>query len=476
MNWEDFFEEIFKTYRYEYDKLSDYEKSLIQRNITFTVPCQIEVLEFTEPALQILVVTSYDGFKDMDLTIHTRVEEPPEQFIKKLADSNEKWKRFGTAQIEQILRSIRGYIIGKGFSWAHLSENASVYVKDDFKTINPSKFAQSRFDEARNQIKMKKRDTELRNTVPIPFALIPKGNGQTIIKFHLPFQLVEEGDYDVTIEGQSAKISIINIPTKETFETISGFQRITSGGGKVQLSDDTRGVSIISYINISMQYFTDERFFLQLGLEYMNRLLDVWRFTTGRFWLKDGVSDRDIVKMDWERISGSGVKTKGIFAFGIPGNIKISTKIIETKDALPKIFKYLVDETRVPLFSILRLNALNHYTERKYGLAILEMNIALEDYARGYLANKLLTKGLSNDDVNRKFKTYDENFHKMMTKGFKEITGHSLEDNPMLWKGFNRMRTKRKNAIHPILKKSSFEDATEVIKTATYIAEWISNQ
>jgi len=64
----------------------------------------------------------------------------------------------------------------------------------------------------------------------------------------------------------------------------------------------------------------------------------------------------------------------------------------------------------------------------------------------------------------------------MLDRGLKDVVGHSLRENVNLWKDFNRMRTIRKNTIHPFIRKSSYKDATDVINIAAKIAQWISQK
>lgn len=476
MNWKEYLKDVFTAYRQEFSKFNDEEKALAQLNITFSQPCQMEVLEFLKPRCQALVVTFYEDFPDMDIVVRQKIAESPERFVQELVKKKEKWKRFNPQQLQNIVQTIRNYSKGKRWAWSSISKRASIYTKTDFKELSPKEFVSMKINEVTKQINMKKRNKEIESVVPIPIDSIPKSDGQVLIRFSLPFQLVEDGDYPVSIKGQEAKISIRNIPVNEKhFERLTGFKIVKSGGGSVKLVDDTRGISVISQVEILIPYVTDEIYFLQLVLEYLNRLLDVWRFVTGKFWLRESVSDRDIVSMHWEKRCPSGEGRNGMFAFGLPGQIKVSTKIRKTSDALPIIYQFLIDETRIPLFQVLNLNALNHYTERRYNLAIIEMNVALEDYTTRYLAKRLSDEGLPKEEISRKLNKYDR-FHKMLDRGLKEIVGHSLKENIELWKDFNRMRTIRKNAIHPFVRKSSYKDATDVMNIATKIAEWISRK
>jgi len=473
MDWKAYLNDVFTVYRQEFNKFNEKEKTLVQLNITFSKPCQIDALEFLKPRCQALVVTFYDDFPDMDIVIHPEIAESPEQIVQELAETKEKWKRFNPQQLQNIAQAVRNCSKAKHWNWSPISDRSCVYTKSDLEELSSGEFVSRRVSEAIQQIKMKKRHKEMENVVPIPMDKIPKKDGEVQINFSLPFQVVEDGDYTVSLQGQTAKISIRIASTEEHFEKLTGFKIEKSGGGTVSLTGDTRGISVISQVEILLPYISDEIYFLQIALEYLNRLLDVWRVATGKFWLKESVSDGDIVSMNWEKRYPSGEKRKGMFAFGLPGQIKVSVRVKKTADALPQIIQYLIDETRIPLFQLLQLNAYNHYLERRFDLAIIEMNVALEDYTTRYIAKKLSDKSLSQREISRRLDKYDT-FHKMLDRGFRDVVGQSLKENADLWKDFERMRIIRKNTIHPFVKKSSYQDATDVISTVFKIAKWIS--
>jgi hypothetical protein len=320
---------------------------------------------------------------------------------------------------------------------------------------------------------VKKFEQEMSNVEPIPFDQIPKTDGLTLIDFSLPFELVEkEGEYFVSVGGYKAKISVKNELLTDYFKGISDGHLVVRGIAP-RVVNDTRGFSVISKVKMEIQFLTNPGYFPQIVLEYLNRMLDVWRFVTGKFWLKEAVSDKDILTMKWEIRPLLGEKQEGFFGFGLPGALRLPVDMRDLPDALPTIIKYLEDERTIPLFHILKLNAWNHFIERRFDLAIIEINIALEEYVTRYLISKLLGKGNTREDAQKRIGKY-EGLSKKMDKGFKDICGFSLKDDQELRAKFIKMRSLRKNSIHPFVRKASYQDAMDVMKTISDIIEWMN--
>jgi hypothetical protein len=319
---------------------------------------------------------------------------------------------------------------------------------------------------------MEIRDLIPRDVIPIPFDEIPKTDGQVLLDFTLSYELIDEdGEYLVSLHGHQAEISVHKEPATEHFKNVSREHLVIRGSPTI--IDDTRGFSVVSRIKMKIEFVTKPEYFLQIALEYLNRVLDVWRFATKKFWLKESVSDRDILAMMYKIIPASGESQEGCFGFGLPGAIKFPYTIIETSKALPIILKCLKDETAIPLFQMFLLNALNHLIERRFDLSIIEMNIALEEYATIHLGRKLLQKGCPEGEISKRLSKYDR-LHKKLDRGFKDIAGVSLKDDKELWNAFNLMRDIRKNTVHPFVRRMSYQDAMNVTAISNKIAAWIA--
>ena len=309
---------------------------------------------------------------------------------------------------------------------------------------------------------------------PIPFCQISKEEGTSKIKFTLPFELVDrDGEYATSICDYVASVKLNKIQVRDYFEKITGLRIKTSEGGKVEILDDTRGFSVITEVEIKLPFVTHQYYFTQISIEYLNRLLDVWRSVTGKYWLKEAISDRDIFMLEWEAVKKDGDGYKGVFYFGLPGRINLPSPVIETEDALPKIIDRLKDEKQVPLYIKFLHNARKHFIERQFDLTIIELNIALEEFVTQFLVTKMMQKKWTEDDIRRILNRCD-GLHKIMNRGFKAILNVSLKENKKLWDEFEKMRLLRKNIIHPFIHKASYNDAKETFRIYQNIRSWIN--
>ena len=77
-------------------------------------------------------------------------------------------------------------------------------------------------------------------------------------------------------------------------------------------------------------------------LTYTNRLLEVCRCVTNQYWLKEAISDRDIISYTWELYPKNEKAKEGGFAFGVLGRISVPLKKIrDSSDVIQDIKKDL---------------------------------------------------------------------------------------------------------------------------------------
>ena len=300
---------------------------------------------------------------------------------------------------------------------------------------------------------------------------------KTRVSFCLPFELVDEGEYSVSLDGRIATIKVSAIPrSKEDFEKVTGMTYETSGSGSVRITPDTRGVSVISQIHVEVPYYVDIENCLSEVLRYLNRLVEVWRFATKKFWILY-VSDKDVFTVNWEAIDNSGKGRRG-FMFGSMRPAIYPLKIFEANKVMDTIEELLSNEMKIPVYEILRLNARNHFVNGEYNLAVIEMNTALEVLVATFLAIRLREQGLSKEEIDSRLRKYlsDFSLRKLLNKILREVNGRSLKDNSDLWKGFETARLTRKNVIHPWVKMLKREDAEKVLLSIEQIMRWILQQ
>jgi len=311
---------------------------------------------------------------------------------------------------------------------------------------------------------------------PIPFNEIPKSEGQTTLTFNIPYELVDiEGAYEVSLNGEIAIINLVKIQLTDHFEKLSGLRIHTSGGGKVELTNDSKGMLTITEIELIFPFITKSDYFLQVCLEYLNKFVTVWRATTGKYWLKESVSDRDIIAINFKTRRPDGTGRSGSM-FSPRGKIFFPMRIRDpdSQEIMDLIKENLLREDKIPIFLKYQLNALNHFIERQFDMTIIEINIALEEYATQFLINNLTKKGVEREEILKMIDKYD-NLHKLFEIGYKEIMGESLKENDEMWQEFDNLRLLRKNTIHPFVRLATYDHALEALQNYRKIRQWISS-
>ncbi len=111
--------------------------------------------------------------------------------------------------------------------------------------------------------------------------------GETTLSFYLPFEIVDDGEYQVSIEGREASLNIKREQRcNEDFEKLSGFA--VEGTGSVTITRDPWGISGFTRVVVRIPRYVP---FEECRLEaqrYLNRLIQVWRFFTRYHWHSRG--------------------------------------------------------------------------------------------------------------------------------------------------------------------------------------------
>ena len=114
---------------------------------------------------------------------------------------------------------------------------------------------------------------------------------KTIIKLIVPFTFSDEKEYLVNLISKPAKIRISHFKNNDVIEKIKG---IKYQGSPRMVPDDPEGIMYVSDIEIELLYSPDDLADLRpdfdpvtlmrsICIEYLNRLIEVIRFTTRRY-------------------------------------------------------------------------------------------------------------------------------------------------------------------------------------------------
>ena len=90
---QDWFCNFITTFRKNYEKLSEFEKTGIDNSMNFLEPCQIEIFGIKNPELQLIVQSNFPDRKDMEVIIHGPFEG--KEFYEKVEPllAEEKWQK-----------------------------------------------------------------------------------------------------------------------------------------------------------------------------------------------------------------------------------------------------------------------------------------------------------------------------------------------------------------------------------------------
>jgi hypothetical protein len=293
----------------------------------------------------------------------------------------------------------------------------------------------------------------------------------TSVTFYIRNELIE-GDFTVSLKGRIGRIKIELLP-KGGSEKVLGFA-VSRATVEIPYSiQENEDVSINDrgYTPPPTSPVKRE------ALSYFNRLIDVLRWKTRKFWIRD-ISEFDISYMEINREDDMG-KTTGGFSLdmGNPSFPPYPMNSLDENASRSNINTLLNNETPIALHDIQFLDSINHYQTGRFDDAVVTMNIALESFVSVYLASRLRNLGNSEVEVKKKineaFSTKKEKrkagMRKAMTKYFEEIDNRSLEHDKKLWDRFETARDNRSSVIHPKktaqAQKRTLLDAQNCLKT-----------
>lgn len=101
--------------------------------------------------------------------------------------------------------------------------------------------------------------------------------------------IVDAGNYEVSMNNQVAKISIVLQQNKENLKNIGGMEVHTTGeGGGLKLIPDPHGIANYSKVIIELPYSVNSQplSIKQEYIRYINRLVEVVRNQTHAYWIQ----------------------------------------------------------------------------------------------------------------------------------------------------------------------------------------------
>ncbi len=327
---------------------------------------------------------------------------------------------------------------------------------------------------------------------------------KTIVDLTLPFALLDNGTYNVKVEGTTAKISLTRENTQSRQQQMMGGSFVAPPGATMTMPNDFYGLVDITRIRIEFPFLIRPTKVRNKGdgtledlshdnhvnvqkecLIYLNRLIEIIRWHTKKHWIHN-LAGSDVYLNKFDLFDDNGKNVGGqihgqpiLTLFTLPNET-------EMQDAKKnQIDSSLESEEKVPVHDALYLDSLHDFSQGRFNKSVMVINTALESATSEYLFQKLIKKGNSREEAKKtvdkiisfgKKKNKKSGFHKILTEDFKSVTGRSLEDESDLWEKFNDARLKRKTTLHPYVGLLSEAEARRTIINVLNIINWVLDE
>lgn len=324
---------------------------------------------------------------------------------------------------------------------------------------------------------------------------------KTVVDLTLPFALLDNGTYNVSIDNKTAIITLTRENTQSRQAQMMGMSFVAPPGATMRMPNDFYGLVDITRIRIEFPFLIRPTNVRDKGdgtledlshdnhvnvqrtcLTYLNRLIEVIRWHTKRHWIHN-LAGSDVYLNKFDLFDDNGRNVGGqihgqpiLTLFNLPSDA-------ETQDSKKnQIESSLESEGKVPVHDALYLDSLHDFSQGRFNKAVMVINTALESATTEYLFQQLIKNGDSKDDAEKKIDKIlsfgirlnrKSGFRKILSEDFKSITGRSLEDEPELWNRFDDARRKRKTTLHPYVGQLSEDTARQAIIDIINVMNWV---
>ncbi|MPZ07211.1 MAG: hypothetical protein GEU26_12495 [Nitrososphaeraceae archaeon] len=247
----------------------------------------------------------------------------------------------------------------------------------------------------------------------------------TIVEMYVPATFADEGTYKISLDNRPAHITIQYLPSHGNFAHVTGLDATQNLD-----PDDPSGIVNFSYIEMDFPYYLEEpgkglsddsserasayhKKIDDLCLRYLNRLVDVVRYCTQRYWIRSIPLDLLHVHMIKEVEEDSG--GRGISWIRMPSGSKVEWKIQSQLEVQERLVHILEHETRLPVSETLFLEALNYYYCSNIVQAVIVANTLLEVFVMDDIIDSYMKQGKSGGEAKILVaKSYKKKFEPMI--------------------------------------------------------------
>jgi len=272
---------------------------------------------------------------------------------------------------------------------------------------------------------------------------------KTIVYLTLPFALLDDGTYNVSLDNKKAIIILKRENTVSRQGQMMGGQFMVPQGATMKMENDFYGLVDITRIKIELPFLIRSTTVRDKGdgtledishdnhnnvqkvcLNYLNRLIEVIRWHTRRFWIHNlagsdvYLNKFDLFDHDGRNVGGQEHLQPILTLFNLPNNSENqSNKQNQIKSSLES-------DERIPVHDSLYLDALHDFSQGRFNKAVMIINTGLESATTEYLLQQLIKNGMPRDDAKKKIDKIlsfgiklnrKSGFHKILTEGFKDV-------------------------------------------------------
>lgn len=295
---------------------------------------------------------------------------------------------------------------------------------------------------------------------------------KTTIEFTIHRPFVKEGDYNVYVNGKIASIRVTRIQNNDSLRKMFEDMEFS---GSIEISHDYHGVANIWKISMTVPHVptpNDTRLFVQECLKYLNRLVEVVRYKTKKYWITP-ISSHDIIYakiIDMDTDSG-----KHKTGFLMPEISVYPIQYLDETNMMSNITDMLASEKSIYMSENLILDSYNYFSTGAYNEAVIISNLALEVFVDEYIAEILQRKYRTETILSEKIDAAVEGkFHKVMRRNFFDDRNHeSLKKTEPVYLKFCEVRDIRRKVMHPHASKIDIDTAFRVINKVSDVQQFL---
>ncbi|MEE8469951.1 MAG: hypothetical protein V3S51_01330, partial [Dehalococcoidia bacterium] len=246
-----------------------------------------------------------------------------------------------------------------------------------------------------------------------------QGIASTAVYTELPFCLyLNDGTYELVHDGQPAVIQLLRKSHYSKAEDLPfnrGGITIPADPANCEMTGDRFGRVAFSQVIVSIpspESINEAYPIIEKAVNCINRLVQVYRVTTGEFWVQP-ISTADVVSTQFRHcdkdgnempgISGAGPQQAPGFSIGSPLQIVSSgaDSIKRSPETHARVLEMLEHDTKIPLYTTLMLDAQSSIRFGRFPLAVVEAQIAFENFFHTFVEHHLRRKKLMSPVLQR---------------------------------------------------------------------------